>query len=269
MGSLVKVILDAAPRTSMLLLNRAPVNALNTALLTDISKAIVHVEKERGSSLKQGWGLVIAAENAAASSTFSAGLDLSEMYEKSEAQLAEFWTAVQDLWLNIYGTRLATVAAVNGHAPAGGCLITMSCDHRIGAADQPKARIGLNEAKFGLVAPIWFATTLQAAVGTRQADRMLQLGEVISFEDAKRFGLLDELVPRGDLINTALKRAEEWASNGPAEARFQSKILTRKTFLEELRNNRKADIDIFVKRVTAKAVQEDLGRYLASLKKGK
>jgi len=264
--SLVKLVMEAAPRVSVLYMSRPPVNAMNTALLTDIAKTVQQVENERGS---EGWGLVIAADNPTTAPTFSAGLDLSEMYQKSEAQLSEFWSAVQDVWLAVYSSRLATVAAVNNHAPAGGCFLTSSCDYRIGASDQPKARIGLNEAKFGLVAPIWFATTLQATVGVRQADRMLQLGELISFEDAKKFSLFDELVPRADLISTAVKRAGEWASNGPAEARYQSKMLFRKPYLDHLRENRKADIDIFVKRVMAKSMQEDLGKYLASLKKGK
>jgi 3,2-trans-enoyl-CoA isomerase len=267
--SLVKLVLDAAPRTSLLLMNRAPVNAMNTALLTDIAKAVEQVEAERASSSKQGWGLLIAAENSATSPVFCAGLDLSEMYGKSEAQLGEFWSAVQQLWLTVYGSKLATVAAVNGHSPAGGCLLTMSCDYRLGAADQPKARIGLNEAKFGLVAPAWFGTTLQAAVGFRQADRMLQLGELIAFDEAKKHGLLDELVPRAELVTTGLKRAEEWATNGPAEARYASKLLSRRAHLDELRNNRKADTQIFIKRVMAKSVQDDLEKYLASLKKGK
>ena len=264
--SLVKLILDAAPRTSVLLLNRPPVNAMNTALLTDIADAIKKVEKDKS---KQGWGLVIAAENGSTSSTFSAGLDLSEMYNKSEPQLAEFWGAVQEIWLTLYGSKLATVAAVNGHSPAGGCLVAMSCDYRVAASDQPKARVGLNEAKFGLVAPNWFGTTLQAAVGMRQADKMLQLGELISFEDAKRFGLFDELVPRSEVLSTGIARAEQWASNGPAEARFASKMIQRQHYLDELKNNRKADIKVFVDRVNNKTMQDNIGKYLASLKKGK
>ena len=267
--SLVKLVLDAAPRASLLLLNRPPVNALDTALLRDIANSIKKVESERGASAKLGWGLVIAAENSANTSTFSAGLDLSEMYDKSETQLAEFWSAVQELWLTLYGSKLATVAAVNGHSPAGGCLIAMSCDYRVAASDQPKAKIGLNEAKFGLVAPPWFGTTLQAAVGMRQADRMLQLGELISFEDAKRFGLLDELVPRADVASIALSRADEWAKNGPAEARFDSKMIQRRFFLDQLRHSRTQDTTAFIKRVSAKSMQDDLGKYLASLKKGK
>jgi 3,2-trans-enoyl-CoA isomerase len=266
--SLVRVMLDAAPRASVLFLNRPPVNALNKALLTDLGNAIKFIEKERASP-DRGWGLVIAAENSSTASTFSAGLDLSEMYQKSATQLGEFWSSLQEMWLSLYGSRLATVAAVNGQSPAGGCLITMSCDYRIGASDQPKARIGLNEAKFGLVAPTWFGTTLQAAVGLRRADRMLQLGELISFEDAHKYGLLDELVPRADVLKVALDRAEQWAKNGPAEARHASKMIQRRAALEELRGSRRADVQIFVDRVSAVSMQEDIGNYLASLKKAK
>ena len=56
---------------------------------------------------------------------FSAGLDLMEMYQpRSRTHLVDFWTSVQDCWLQLYMSPLASVACINGTSPAGGCLLT-------------------------------------------------------------------------------------------------------------------------------------------------
>lgn len=266
-SSLVKVVQSATqPRTSLLLLARAPVNAFNTALLVETTAAIQAVEKQHAS---EGWGLVIASEQHLTSSVFSAGLDLSEMYNKTDAQVATFWSALQEFWMTLYSTPLATVCALNGHAPAGGCLTALSCDYRVAAGDQPKALMGLNEAKFGLVAPQWFATSLQSVVGTRQAERMLQLGEMVSFDQAKQLGLVDELVPRQDVVSVAEKRASDWASNGPWESRHQTKLLLRQEAVDRLRGGLDRDTERFLSIVKNATVQDNLGKYMASLSKPK
>ena len=56
-------------------------------------------------------------------SVFSAGLDITEMYQPDNERLAKFWEALQDLWISLYGTGMATAAAIDGHAPAGGCFL--------------------------------------------------------------------------------------------------------------------------------------------------
>ena len=85
---------------------------------------------------------------------FSAGLDIMSMYGRTDDELREYWTYVQDMWLALYMAPIPMIAAVNGAAPAGGCLIAMSCDYRV-MAQHPKFNIGLNETLLGIVAPTW------------------------------------------------------------------------------------------------------------------
>ncbi|XP_056275714.1 enoyl-CoA delta isomerase 1, mitochondrial-like [Pseudoliparis swirei] len=58
------------------------------------------------------------------------------------------------MWLKLYGSSMVTIAAINGSSPAGGCLMSMTCDYRI-MADNPRHSVGLNETQLGIVAPFW------------------------------------------------------------------------------------------------------------------
>jgi 3,2-trans-enoyl-CoA isomerase len=84
-------------------------------------------------------------------SIFSAGLDLTELYSPDADRLPRFWESFQQVFLDLYGSRLATIAAMNGHALAAGCMLALSCDYRI----MSKGTIGLNESKLGIAAPPW------------------------------------------------------------------------------------------------------------------
>merc|ERR1711976_89868 len=103
--------------------------------------------------------------------------------------------------MNLYGSRLATIAAINGHSPAGGCLMAISCDHRVMA--EGKFTIGLNETLLGIVAPFWFQDTMVNTVGHRETERALQLGLLYSAEEAKKVGLVDQLVPQEQVMEAA------------------------------------------------------------------
>ncbi|CAG02071.1 unnamed protein product, partial [Tetraodon nigroviridis] len=114
---------------------------------------------------------------------FSAGLDIMEMYGKSPEHCGEFWRAVQEIWLKLYGSNMVVIAAINGSSPAGGCLLSLTCDYRI-MADNPRYSIGLNETQLGIVAPFWFRDTMMNTVGHRSTEIALQLGQLYSPAEA-------------------------------------------------------------------------------------
>ena len=94
---------------------------------------------------------------------FCAGLDLLEMHNPEEQRLRAFWHTLQELWLRLYIFPKPTGAAIAGHSPAGGALMATCCDFRAMVASD-KFTIGLNEAKFGLVAPFWFMDSFRNTV---------------------------------------------------------------------------------------------------------
>ncbi|MBN3278793.1 ECI1 isomerase, partial [Polyodon spathula] len=195
---------------------------------------------------------------------FSAGLDIMEMYGKSPEHCGEFWKAVQEMWLRLYGSSMITVAAINGSSPAGGCLMALACDYRI-MAENPKYSIGLNETQLGIVAPFWFKDTLVNTVGNRAAELSLQLGLLYSAPDALRTGLVDLLVPEDKVLSTASQTMTQWLAI-PDHARQITKSMMRKPTVDRLLASREPDVKNFVSFITKDSIQKSLQVYMERLK---
>jgi 3,2-trans-enoyl-CoA isomerase len=204
-------------------------------------------------------------------SIFSAGLELTEMHKPDMKRLVMFWSSFQDLYLDLYGSRLACIAAMQGHAPAAGCMLAMSCDYRIMAATTETHRptIGLNESKLGIVAPPWLGQQMVDTIGRRNAEISLALGTLYSPEEALKIGLVDLVVPQDQVEAKASEAALQWAKI-PAQARVASKRMIRKDRLDRLKASRSQDVEHFANFVITEHVQDSLTAYLDMLaKKGK
>lgn len=197
------------------------------------------------------------------SPVFSAGLDMLEMHQPKEDRLREFWTALQQVYIDLYGSKLATIASITGPAPAAGCMLAMACDYRI---ISEKAIIGLNEAQFGLVAPPWMGDLMLKTVGHREAEKALMLGTLYSAKDALNVGLVDEVVDGKELKEKCILKAQEW-NKIPVHSRVASKMFLRKDQLDHLLETRSKDVDDFVGLCLSDPIQKGLGLYLESLKK--
>ncbi|XP_015667443.1 enoyl-CoA delta isomerase 1, mitochondrial [Protobothrops mucrosquamatus] len=255
-ASPVLVELDERAGVAVVRLQQPPVNGLSLALLTELCLALQKLEDHRACR-----GLVIAS---AVPGIFSAGLDVTEMCGRSDERLGEFWRAVQQLWILLCGSRLATVAAVNGSSPAGGCLMALSCDYRI-MADNPKYSIGLNETRLGIVAPFWLRDSLVKTVGHRAAERSLQLGLLYSPQEALKIGLVDDLVPEEKIQARAAEVMAQWLAI-PDHSRQLTKSALRKQALDHLLMHREADIQDFVRFISRDAIQKSLQKYMEMLR---
>lgn len=170
-SKIIKEIHPENDEIAILKMNSPPVNPLSRPFLKDLHNAILECEQDEDIR-----GLILTSNKTG---VFSAGLDITEMWRKPEDEVRAFWIQLQDTWRALYSTPLATCAAINGASPAGGCLLSISCDHRI-MINHPKFTIGLNETKLGLVAPIWFAKCFQDLLGKRKAERYLYLGSLLT-----------------------------------------------------------------------------------------
>ncbi|GFG39316.1 hypothetical protein Cfor_02241 [Coptotermes formosanus] len=255
---LVDVTVNEETGISTVTMQRLPVNSLNLELLQELSTTFDTLEKENSR------GMILTS---AASTVFSAGLDILEMYKPKPDRVLAFWTALQDTWLKLFGSSYPTVAAINGHSPAGGCLLALSCEYRIMVG--PKYTIGLNETQLGIVAPKWFQDSMRNVISNRQTELALTTGRLFTTDEALKVGLIDEVATdKAD----AVAKAEKFLvgmSKISAAARKLAKLSSRQEALQWLIANRQADLKGFVTFVNQPAVQKGLDLYLESLKKKK
>lgn len=244
---------------AILSLNRPPVNSLSMEMCRALSKAVKDCEE-----MPHIEGIVLASSSNP--NILSAGLDLNELYNPDPDRLPKFWDSFQQLFIDLYGSRLATVAAIEGHAPAAGCMLAICCDYRV-MTDQ-KGRIGLNETLLGIAAPPWLGQAMVNTIGMRNAELSLGLGLMYSPQEALSIGLVDKVVPADSVMPNAMSEAAKWAKI-PAQARVASKLLTREKYIDRLEATRAKDNDDFCTFIRNEQVQNDLGRYLEGLKRKK
>ena len=112
-------------------LDRPPVNALNPELVSGLAEALEQAGREAG-------GVILSGREG----MFSAGLDVPELLALDRSAMGEFWGAFAGLLETIARMPVPTVAAITGHSPAGGAVMSLFCDYRV--MSRGPWKIGLN-----------------------------------------------------------------------------------------------------------------------------
>jgi enoyl-CoA hydratase len=189
---------DREGNIAFLKFNRPPVNAVDLELLREAEARMASLEAD------DGVGAIIVTGNGPC---FCAGLDLKVVPFYSVEDQKELMDITNRVITGIYGASKPTIAAVNGHAVAGGFIVTMSCDYRIGATGSYK--MGVSEVRVGIPFPISTIEVLKAELTPSMARRLILTGRSIGPEEALAGGVLDELVPPERLVPRALEMASE------------------------------------------------------------
>jgi methylglutaconyl-CoA hydratase len=192
-------------------------NALSAEMIDALMDAIARAEADRG---------VRALIFTGAGSAFSAGMDLGELRAMlDELRLDEsgsVWEGAlrgEALIERVYRLGKPSIAAVNGVAVGNGAGFLSACDLAV-AADS--AQIGYTEMKHGIQAGM-VILHLMRLVGERVARYLLLTGELLTADQAKALGLINKVVPAGELMDSALAWADAIAMNAPkAEATTKS-----------------------------------------------
>ncbi len=145
---------------------------------------------------------------------FCAGWDLPDLVSRGEEEMAEFVDSFCELVREIFVFGGAVVAALPGHAIAGGLIVAAAADERIAAGG--RGEVGLPEVRLGVPLPGPLLEVFRHALGARGAERLASSGENLTLDRAVAAGLVDRLVPPEELLDRALDRARELAGNSPA-----------------------------------------------------
>ncbi|MBM7367976.1 enoyl-CoA hydratase/isomerase family protein [Gordonia hydrophobica] len=188
-------------RVAVVTMNTNEVNAQNRAFFADLHEAFDRLEREHPESPVVLTGI---------GSRFSAGLDLDEhfrLFAGERDAVADWFTDYRATNMRLFTYPRPTVAAVNGHAFAGGLITAAVCDRRI-VVDEPTSRFGINEVNIGIPMPAVYLRMLAYAWGDPVAARTCLQGEIFTTEQVHEMGIMHETAPAGALIERAVAIAE-------------------------------------------------------------
>jgi Delta3-Delta2-enoyl-CoA isomerase len=184
-------------------LARPPVNALNRAMIRSLDSALLAAEQ----------GGVRALVISGQPGVFSAGLDVAELAELDTSGLESFVAEFFALQRRMAMSPVPIVAAITGHCPAGGAVLSLYCDLRIMARGE--FRIGLNEVQVGLYPGSRIFAAFSWVIGEGRAAGLLARGAMIDAQRALDIGLVDELVEPVGVRERALEAARALAALPP------------------------------------------------------
>jgi enoyl-CoA hydratase len=194
------VRVEARGQATLVTLDRPPVNAM----VPDFCEAIAAAFDDLA-ALAEPPAMVLTG----AGQCFSAGVDLRAAVEFDVPRQDRTVRAINRMVRAVYGYPGPVIGAINGHAIAGGAVLAVCCDHRIGPAEG--GLFGLTEVQVGVSYPVAAIEVVRAELGPA-ARRPVLFGRNVGPDEALRLGILDELRPRDMLLERALEAAEQAAA---------------------------------------------------------
>jgi enoyl-CoA hydratase len=171
-------------------LDHGKVNVLDLEMLVAIAETMKR--------LADGPAVVLTGTGT----VFSAGVDLRRIVDGGPQYVRRFLPALHDALLAVFEHPRPVVAAVNGHALAGGCVLAAACDVRLMSG----GTIGLTELPVGVPFPTGILEVMRSAIGPAVSTLALT-GRRMTPDEAVRIGLVDAVVDPDELLGEALRRA--------------------------------------------------------------
>jgi methylglutaconyl-CoA hydratase len=189
-------------------------NAISAEMIAELLAAFDEVEASAAQVL-----IITGAGKA-----FCSGMDLDALKalaSQSPAQHLDGARTLARLCRRLWSFPKPTIAAVNGHAIAGGCGIATLCDFTIGV---PEAKFGYPEVRIGFL-PAVVSIFLVRQIGEKQARDLLLTGRTIDSAEALRLGLITHIAPAEELMKATQELAATLLASSPTSLRVTKKLL--------------------------------------------
>jgi enoyl-CoA hydratase len=196
---------EKRPPLAIVTIDRPKVlNALNAATLTELEAAFDELAVDPS--------IRVVLLTGAGDRAFAAGADIRELTPLTPEEGRAFSLRGQAIFRKIETLGKPVIACIQGFALGGGCELAMACTIRIAADD---ARLGQPEVKLGVICGYGGTQRLPRLVGRGAALKLLLTGAIVDAKEAFHIGLVDEVVPAGQLMQRAEALALEIAANAP------------------------------------------------------
>ena len=197
--------LEYRGETAVLTVDRPKVlNALNSATLREMEEALSLLEERKD--------LRTVIVTGGGEKSFVAGADISEMVNASAPEGREMALLAKRCFERLEQMPVVTIAAVNGYALGGGCELAMACDIRVAAEN---AIFGQPECGLGILPGFGGTQRLARLVGKGLAKELIFTCRRIDAQEACRIGLVNQVVPQTELLESCLAMAEEIGLSAP------------------------------------------------------
>ena len=195
---------------------------------------------------------------------FSPGLDLVALLEYDRPAMARFMELFAEALWALYGLPKPLVAAVGGHAIAGGCILALTADFRV--LRRGGVQIGLNEVKVGVPLPWSVALLLRASVPPTALTPVALLGRNFADDEALAVGLADQLADADGFEDFCLARLEEFADKDAASVAVTKGYL-RDGVLRDMRAREASEISAWLDRWFSEPTRERVRQTVAAITK--
>ncbi len=199
------ITLDREEGILVITLARGKANALNCEMVDELQSALNHARSD-----ERTHGVVLTSETP---KMFCGGFDVQEVFAYTPDKLTRYMARFIRMFDTLRNLPKPAVAGISGHSYAGGSILALACDTRIMAEGDFK--FALNEVMLGVVLPARMLQALAAAVPGATARQMFLEGHAWRASDALAHGIVQELVPAGNIRHRALTVARELASRPP------------------------------------------------------
>ncbi len=198
--------LEITNEIAVIQLSRGVTNAINYAFVEKFSKILQKLHES--TEVKS---IVISSKTE---KFFSIGFDLPELIEYSQSQFADFFHSFNLFCMQLYTFPKPVIAALKGHATAGGCILATCCDYRIIA--DGKKYMGLNEIKLGVPLPYPCYLILKDLVGATYIREICEFGDFYLPDRLKIMGLVDSVQPANEVFPISMEKAKILGSYSPS-----------------------------------------------------
>ncbi|MBN2693018.1 enoyl-CoA hydratase/isomerase family protein [bacterium] len=221
------VLVEIREKIALITINRVKsLNALNREVIKSLLEEIDLLEKN---------GVIVGILTGSGSKSFVAGADISEMYQFSPLEAAEFASLGHKLMRNIEKSSIIFIAAVNGFALGGGCELALACDF-IYASENSK--FGFPEVTLGIIPGFGGTVRAPLKIGISNAKELIFTGKIINSNDAFNIGLVQKIFLQDKLLEECWSVAESIQKNGVASLKvlksiFASTVSEKDLLLEQ------------------------------------